>query len=109
MGSERAKLFMPFSPLKGYYDLIKEKEKLVVPKKDLSQDSKEELSYKLNQVAVGMMIKIVHYHEDKYISTEGMVSKIDLNQRTLTIVKTQITIDDIIEIYGEKIKDIDED
>ena len=108
MGSERAKLFMPFSPLKGYYDLIREKERVVVPKKDLSQDSKEELSYKLSQVAVGMIIKAVHYNEDKYISTEGMVSKIDLIQRTLTIVKTKIQIDDIIEIYGEKIKDMDE-
>lgn len=109
MGSERAKLFMPFSPLKGYYDLIREKEKIVVPKKDLCQDSKEELSYKLSQVDVGVIIKVIHYNKDKYISTEGMVSKIDLNQRTLTIVKTQIQIDDIIEIYGEKIKDIDEE
>ena len=109
MGNERAKLFMPFSPLKGYYELIREKERIVVPKKDLSQDSKEELSYKLNQITVGMIITLVHYNKDKYISTEGMVSKIDLNQRTITIVKTQVYIDDVIEIYGDKIKAIDED
>lgn len=105
---ERAKQFMAFSPLKGFYDLIKEKQKTVVDRKSLTSDSAEELSYKLKQVKAGETVEIVYYCIDEYVRLCGMVSKIDFQNRILTIVKTKIAFESIVELYGEHIKEIDE-
>ena len=40
---ERAKQFMPFAALKGYPEALRKKEKVVVPKKELSEEYQEEL------------------------------------------------------------------
>ena len=39
----RAKQFMPFAALKGYEAALRAKEKIVVPKMELSEEKKEEL------------------------------------------------------------------
>lgn len=106
--AERAKQFMAFSPLRGYYDLIAQKQKIVVEKKGLTTDSAEELSFKFNQIKVGEIVEVVYFCIDEYVKCSGMVSKIDLANRTLTIVKTKISLDSIVEIFGEDIKEIDE-
>ena len=41
--AERAKQFMPFAALKGYEEALREKEKIVVPRIELSEEMKEEL------------------------------------------------------------------
>lgn len=35
---ERAKQFMPFAALKGYPDALRKKEKIIVPKMELSEE-----------------------------------------------------------------------
>ena len=47
---ERAKQFMPFAALKGYPDALRKKEKIVVPKMELSEDYEEELDRRLRRV-----------------------------------------------------------
>lgn len=47
---ERAKQFIPFAALKGYEDALREKEKVVVEKIELSEERKAELDAKLHQV-----------------------------------------------------------
>ena len=46
-----------------------------------------------------MMIKITYYDIDSYKSIEGIVTKIDLDDKFLTIVKTKISFSDISNIY----------
>ncbi|MEG0367373.1 MAG: hypothetical protein RR585_11095 [Coprobacillus sp.] len=99
--SERAKIFLSFDALKGFREYLKCKERVVVDKKLLSQDRCYELDWKIQQVNIGKMIKIVYYDKDEYISLEGMVTKIDLNIGLLKIVDQVINIKDIIEIQGE--------
>ena len=41
--ANRAKQFMPFDALKGFREALAEKEKLLVPKKELSEERKAEL------------------------------------------------------------------
>ena len=41
--SERAKQFMPFAALKGFEELLAEKEKMIVQKIELSEERKAEL------------------------------------------------------------------
>ena len=102
--ADRAKQFMPFASLKGYYDMVRNKEKTVSEKRELSEYKAEILSNKLLRVKKGMVIKAVYYQGDGYVKTEGMVSNIDFTMRVLTIVKTKIPFDDIYDVFlsGEK-------
>lgn len=96
--SNRAGQFMPFSALKGFYELIKEKERVIVPKHEIAEDKAEELSEKMKLIKRGMMVKIVYYSDGEYVSAEGIVTKIDLTFRKITIVKNDINLDDVWEI-----------
>lgn len=95
---ERAKQFLPFSALKGYYTLIKEKEKVIESRKVLSEDELERLQNEFLNVNIGMIVKIKYYSIDHYEEVEGMVSKIDLIYKKIQIVKTEINIKDIIDL-----------
>ena len=96
--SDRAKQFMPFAALKGYYELIREKEKVIVPRRELAEDSAAELSENISRVKKGSMIKLVYYHNGEYIKAHGLVSEIDFTFRRLKLVKTDINFDDIFSL-----------
>lgn len=96
--SDRARQFAPFSALKGFHELIKQKERVITVKKELSEDDLLILSEKMMQVKKGEMVKIVHFCEGEYVSTEGIVTDIDLVYHTITIVKRKIRFSDIIDI-----------
>lgn len=96
--SDRARQFAPFSALKGFHELVKEKERIITEKKELSEDEQKELSDKISLVRKGMMIKIVYFCSGEYVATEGIVTAIDYTFRTLTVVKKKIYFDDIYEV-----------
>lgn len=96
--SDRAGQFMPFAALKGFYTLIREKERVIVPKHEIAEDKAVELSEKMKSVEKGKMVKVIYYSDGEYISAEGIVTKIDLVFRKLTVVKTEIDLDDIWDI-----------
>ena len=96
--SDRARQFMPFSALKGYYELIRTKERVVVPKKELSEDYAEILSRKVVSLKEGDMVKVTYYSDGDYVEIEGILTDIDIDRRCLTIVKTTIDLDDIYDI-----------
>ena len=96
--SERAKQFMPFAALKDYDALVRKQEKVISPRRELSEYKAELLSDKLNKIRKGMVIKIVYYHTDGYIKTEGMVAAVDFTMRYVTVIKTKILFDDIYEV-----------
>lgn len=99
--ADRAKQFAPFSALKGLEEALKEKERILVERAELSEDSAAELSGRLSRIKKGMKIKVVYYSGGEYVSEEGMVTRIDEIFRKLTVVKTEINMDDIIKITGE--------
>ena len=53
--ADRARQFMPFAALTGYYEVIKQREKIIEPRKELSEDEAEILSSKLGSVQKGML------------------------------------------------------
>ena len=67
--SERARQFLPFDALKGFKEAIKEKQRIVVNRKELTEDTLENLSYKFNQIKEGTIITIIHYDKFEYIKT----------------------------------------
>ncbi|MCD7892081.1 MAG: hypothetical protein LUG60_00135 [Erysipelotrichaceae bacterium] len=46
----RAQMFQPFDALAGYREILKEQERIVVPKKVLSEDDYEILNYNVHQI-----------------------------------------------------------
>ena len=48
--ADRAKQFMPFDGLKGFRDALSEKERIIVPQRDLSEEEKEVLDQKLSLI-----------------------------------------------------------
>ncbi len=103
--ADRARQFMPFAALKGYDELVRKQEKIISPRREMSEYKAECLSNKLNLVKKGMVIKILYYNTDGYIKTEGMVSRIDFTARYLIIIKTKIEFDDIYAIsFSDKQK-----
>lgn len=96
--SDRAKQFMPFAALKGYYDMIYAREKVSVERRELSEDDAEALSKKLSAISKGDVLKVVYYCDGEYIKQHGIVSRVDFTFRKLTIVKTEIDFDDIYDV-----------
>ena len=82
--------------------------KLLLKKKELTNDSAEELSYKFNQLKLGQIVTVIYFCIDEYVKCSCMVSKIDPNERSLSIVKNKINLENIISIYGHDIKELDE-
>ena len=101
--ADRAKQFMPFAALKGYYEMVKAQEKIIAPRRELSEYKASLLSEKLLKVRKGIVIKVVYYKQDGYIKTEGMVSAIDFTMRYLTVIKEKIHFDDIYDVSSKEI------
>ena len=100
--ADRAQQFMPFAALRGYYDLIRERERVAEPKRELTDEEALELSHKLEQVERREMASVVYYDGEAYVTVCGLVSDIDEAGRILTVVRTRIPFDDIagIEVEG---------
>lgn len=96
--NERAKQFMPFDALKGFKEEINKRKKVVVSKKELSEDDLQELQNKISLINVGMIVEITYYQDNQYIKIQGMVSKINLDLKYIMIVKAKININNIVNI-----------
>lgn len=93
--ADRAKQFMPFAALKGYEEALRAKEKVVVPRMELSEEMAQELDRKLHQIQRNDMITVVYYNGEEYIRITGMVSRLDPDARVLKVVNTKILFEDI--------------
>lgn len=93
--SNRAKQFMPFDALKGFREALQEKERIVVPKRELSEEQKEELDYQLRQIQKMDMVTVEYFLDGEYVQVTGVVTRIDKNSRVLKIINTKIDFEDI--------------
>jgi hypothetical protein len=103
VGKKASALTLLFDALKGVKEAIKERQKIKVEKPELSEEMAIELSYKLNQVKKGMIVKIVHYDNEEYIETFGMVSEFSEVFNYLKIVKKKILFENILDIQSDEI------
>ncbi|MCI8454844.1 MAG: YolD-like family protein [Lachnospiraceae bacterium] len=98
---ERAKQFMPFAALKGFEKVLQEMERVTVPKIELSEEAAEELGQKLLQVRKNEMLTAVYYNDGEYQKLTGLVSRIDLAEKVLKIVNTNIPFSELYAIDKE--------
>lgn len=98
--SNRAKQFAPFDALKGFREALKEKEKIKIDKKELSDDRSKEINDLLKDMKEGMLITIVYYSDGEYIQLTGIIVKIEKQKRCMQIAETTIHFDDIYDIIN---------
>ena len=98
--SDRAKIFLPFDALKGFREALKEKEKIKVDKKLLSNYQKEEIMKVLKELKKGDLVKIEYYSEEDndYLILEGILTKIGIDEKMIRIVKKDILMENIYKI-----------
>ena len=96
--SNRAEQFLAFDALKGLKEALREKEKIKVDKKDVSDEDSYTINQTLTKIKKYMIAKVVYNREGEYIQVEGIVSKIDKVYKKIVIVKEEINFNDIISI-----------
>lgn len=95
----RARQFLPFDALKGLQEALREKEIEYEEKKDLSEDTLNELNNKFNQIDNGSFVKITFYKNGKYSEIKGRVTNIYYIKKKIQINKEyNINICDIVSI-----------
>ena len=94
----RAKQFMPFDSLKGFYDLISNEEKEKVIKKSLLDDSYNYLDSQIKQIKKGDKISVKYYYNLEYIETYDIILNIDNINKYIKLKNSIIYFNDIIDI-----------
>lgn len=95
----RAKQFLPFDALKGLQEAIREKEVEYEEKRDLAEDTLNDLNNKFNQIDNGSFVKITFYKNGKYSEIKGRVTNIDYIKKKIQINKKyNINVCDIVNI-----------
>ena len=95
---QRAYIFQSCDALKGYREMLKEKEQIQVAPRILSEDDLEELNRKIHQVRTGDMLQIEYWDQGAYFQMTGKVSCIDLENRRFQLVKQKILLEHIVDI-----------
>lgn len=95
---DRAKIFMPFDALKGFREALSRKERVVVPKCELSEEACEELDQALRRLRKNDFVTAVYYENGEYVSCTGMVSALDAAREILRIVHRDIPFDALREL-----------
>ena len=96
--SQRAKIFTPFSALRGFEELIREQENTYDEMPELSDDQYEDLNYAVSAVRIGDDVT-VKYFRDYHIRTAfGSVTKLELQKREIWIDRKRIGFEELIEI-----------
>lgn len=100
--TQRAHIFSAFDALKGFRELLKEKERIIVPKRILSEDDLEVLNRKIHEVKLGMILTVVYFDNGDYVKFTGRVAKVKLDEQYVQIVKKKINIKDIVDLQADE-------
>lgn len=100
--SERAKIFGAFNPLKNLGQALAQKEKVIVPKAELADDRMEEIDRAMRKISVGCMVEVVFYNGCEYQRLVGCVSSFSPQNKTLSVIKTQISFENIYDLRLER-------
>ena len=105
---DRAAQFAPFAALTGYAEAINEAGRLVDSKKELTDDEKEEINYRLKflleNTNLNLEVMIIYFVPDKNKnggsnhSIKGIIRKVDIDGTIHLKNRIRINIDNIISI-----------
>jgi len=92
---DRAMQFAPFAALKGYYETVRKQERITQPKKEIGDEAAELISNTLNNIRIGITVKVRYYDIDSYTTIEGIVTEINYPYRRIKVINSQIAFNDI--------------
>ena len=113
--SDRAAQFSPFAALTGHSDAIQETERLTGERVELSEEAKILLDQKQQyltsldrpELTVTYFVADTKKEGGAYVSTNGILKKIDPIERLLILVGGQaISLDDILEIESPELPEM---
>lgn len=96
--ADRAKQFIPFNALKGLQEALEAKERLPIPRADLSEEHLMELDAIVRRVREGDMLQLICYHNGHYEKITGRAEKISLPGRYIRITERSISFSDIYDM-----------
>lgn len=99
--SDRAKQFMPFSPLTGYDQMISSIEKVDRKIKVLDEEEVYKINEKLSLLKKGDIVNVIFFEKEDCLKISGMVSNVDQALEVIKVVKTEIKFKNILEISIE--------
>ncbi len=94
----REKQFMPFNALKGYQELLREKEVEHEERVELSEEKQQEINEILIGLKRGDKIKINFYINGRYLTRQGMIQKLSFVTKILVVNNKMIYFKDIRDI-----------
>lgn len=102
---QRAKQFMPFDAMKGLKEAlaIREERHNRVEKRELSEETIEQISEMLSRIEIGMEATIEHYRAYHDVVSQGRVKAIDFAFKYLMLDTEKIYFDNI---YVIKLREI---
>ncbi|MEC4272609.1 hypothetical protein VJ923_05490 [Adlercreutzia sp. R25] len=87
---DRARQFMPFAALRGYYELVRDAERVAEPRVPLADDEARALDEAIAGLVRGDVVRCVFYERDGYRTLVGAVGQVDLIYRDLWIVRERV-------------------
>lgn len=96
--TNRAKQFMPFDALTGLREALREKERLREVKRELSEEQKAELDYKIRNIEKFDVVTVIYYENEGYKNITGNVEKIDFFNKCLRVNEINIRFDNIFDL-----------
>ena len=97
--ASRAAQFMPFAALTGYYDLVREQERITEPRHELTEEEAEALSRAIMQVRRGDLVRLTYYDRGAYKTRAGVVRAIEPDRRRLRLGDDTVPFDDIWKLW----------
>lgn len=103
--SERAKQFMPFSALRGLSAALAQKEKIYIPKREVSEEIADEIDRLMRTLNEGVLVDVMYYKNGEYLHVGGEVEIFSKVSRILQVSGVKIPFDDIYRISTERLCD----
>lgn len=97
--ADRAKQFLPFSALSPLSQALREKEREIEEKLEISDERILEISNMLQLIDRNTNINITYYCNKQYLKLRGQVKKIDYIHKYVIVDETKIHFENILNIY----------
>ena len=98
MNKDRAKIFSSFNPLSTLEKALKAQEREKSEKLELDEAKIDEILKTISKLKPADEIKLTYHDGQGYVSIEGLVSNVNLMDKSITIVKHKIRFGDICEV-----------
>ena len=95
---DRAAQFAPFAALTGYDAIIRQRDEIYLPKKELTEDELAVLDNTIHSLQKNDLIEVVYYSDGSYLSLKGHFRLIDTYRHQIDIDHHKIALDDIEKI-----------